>query len=381
MNQIRLEERIKTYLKRVGLSQAAVARRLNYSPNQFNKWIRGVNRIPDRVILEFSDLLTLTDEEKQELFSLAGYVAVTDIKSRFQNVQGSNEIIVSCSLCGRSANDAEHLIEVKEGAYICAECATESIESFTQKGVYIRITRSIEFAPEYHQAGVAILNYFGTVLREKYADLRAKVRIEQEELKVTLVVESPTGERDKIEKVLTEYGLVVLGKMTPEEFFDGDALKIFELRQHLQVARLHIESQREMLRIKDVQYGQHIQSLNLQMQSLEKQVNWLHSHVGNLLTHSAINIESFKQIALESLSLAGQRNEVVESAVKILIQKLEAGVTEEDEEEVKGALDEIKKEDPILFDKIKKMLLELLVKGSIAGASGNLLYEWLKWLF
>ena len=74
--QYAFEQAIKAYLKRAGLSQAAVARKLHYTPAQLNKWIKGVNRIPDTVVLELANLLDLTEEERTELFTLAGYVAV-----------------------------------------------------------------------------------------------------------------------------------------------------------------------------------------------------------------------------------------------------------------------------------------------------------------
>lgn len=73
------EQAIKAHLKRAGLSQATAARQLNYTPEQFNKWIKGVNRMPDVAILELAELLELTNEERTELFTLAGYVAVNTL--------------------------------------------------------------------------------------------------------------------------------------------------------------------------------------------------------------------------------------------------------------------------------------------------------------
>lgn len=82
------EEAIKAHLERADLSQAAVARKLHYTPEQFNKWVRGVNRIPDVAIQEFADLLQLTDEERTKLFTLAGYVAIRT--SKIDNSAGSD---------------------------------------------------------------------------------------------------------------------------------------------------------------------------------------------------------------------------------------------------------------------------------------------------
>lgn len=46
------------------------------------------------------------------------------------------------------------------------------------------IDRCIQFPPEYHQAGLDILNYFGTYLREQYPEENASVRIEHRALRL-----------------------------------------------------------------------------------------------------------------------------------------------------------------------------------------------------
>jgi hypothetical protein len=108
------------------------------------------------------------------------------------------------------------------------------------------INRSIEFPPEYHQAGLGILNYFGTVLREKYPDHNAKVRIEQDGLTVRLIIESDNGDREIIEKALQEYELVVRGETPPESLFESKA-KVLELKNELRIAQVRIESQRDLI--------------------------------------------------------------------------------------------------------------------------------------
>lgn len=110
----------------------------------------------------------------------------------------------------------------------------------------IVINRSIEFPPEYHQAGLGILNYFGTVLREKYPDHKAKVKIEQDGLKVRLIIESENGDREIIEKALEEYEMVVRGETAPEELFESKA-KVLELKSELRIAQVRIEGQRDII--------------------------------------------------------------------------------------------------------------------------------------
>lgn len=108
------------------------------------------------------------------------------------------------------------------------------------------INRSIEFPPEFRQAGLGILNYFGEVVREKYPNEHAKIRIEQDGLTVRMIVEAEDGSREIIEKALAEYELVVTGQKPPEFLFD-DRAKVLELRNELRFAQARIESQKELL--------------------------------------------------------------------------------------------------------------------------------------
>jgi len=121
---------------------------------------------------------------------------------------------------------------------------------------HVVINRSIEFAPEYHQAGLGILSYFGTVLREKYPGQNSKVRIEQEGLCVRLVIESDNGDREVIEKALQEYELVVRGETQPDEFF-ASKTKVLELKNELRIAQVRIESQKDLIAYQ----GQEVASL------------------------------------------------------------------------------------------------------------------------
>lgn len=112
------------------------------------------------------------------------------------------------------------------------------------------IKRCIEFEPEYYQAGLGILNYFGTVVREKYPDGNAKVRIEQNGYSVIMTIETEDGEKETIEKLLQNYELVVIGEKAPETLFDSQ-LQIIELKQELGIAKVRIETQKELILCKN----------------------------------------------------------------------------------------------------------------------------------
>lgn len=115
------------------------------------------------------------------------------------------------------------------------------------------IERFIEFPPEYHQAGISILNYFGSVLKKKYPDTKAKIKIEQDDLKVKMIIDPVDGgDREIIEQTLDDYGLVITGQMPPEEF-TSDRLLLIELRSELRMAQARVETQKELLQDKSAQ--------------------------------------------------------------------------------------------------------------------------------
>jgi transcriptional regulator with XRE-family HTH domain len=137
----------------------------------------------------------------------------------------------------------------------------------------LRVERSIEFPPEYWEAGTSILSYFSRVLRVKYPSQKIKVRIEQEGLRLRMIIDTPTGEKEKIEKTLEEYGLVVAGKIRPESFF-SDPLEAMALKNKLEIADLELRQARNLLDFTRDNSQQRIESL-------EVQVNRLYSIIEN----------------------------------------------------------------------------------------------------
>jgi hypothetical protein len=112
------------------------------------------------------------------------------------------------------------------------------------------ILRSIEFPPEYHEAGVSILSYFATVLRQKYAGTEVAVIITQEGHKVTMAIETPEGKREEIERALNDFGLVVRGEMGVNEFLD-DPIQILDLKNEIRIMHARLESKDQLMATKD----------------------------------------------------------------------------------------------------------------------------------
>ncbi|RZG79124.1 hypothetical protein [Acinetobacter venetianus] len=116
----------------------------------------------------------------------------------------------------------------------------------------IKLDRCITFEPEYYQAGLSILSYFGTVLRDKYPEQNATVRIEQHDLTVRMVIHSEDGNIETIEKALSEYELVLKGETSPDEFAISP-LKALELKNQLNLVKFQVESQREIIALQNGQ--------------------------------------------------------------------------------------------------------------------------------
>ncbi|PNI03274.1 hypothetical protein C1N32_16880 [Vibrio diazotrophicus] len=112
------------------------------------------------------------------------------------------------------------------------------------------IVRSVEFPPQYHIAGLNILSFFGAYLRERYPLEKAKVKIEQEDFIVRLVIETEQGHRDVIERALHEYEMVVVGQENPNHLPISAAFA-HELSTELKMTKLRLEITQERLEMQN----------------------------------------------------------------------------------------------------------------------------------
>jgi hypothetical protein len=227
------------------------------------------------------------------------------------------------------------------------------------------IIRSIEFPPEYHQAGLSVLNYFGTLINQRYPEIPVTVRIEQEGLKVRLTIQTPEGHRDIVEQTLQAYGLIVTGRMAPEELLENP-YQVMALKHKLDMVAMELRHTRELLQSAE-RYNEQQQGRVL---SLEADVTHLRQFVGSSLQH---NQELTMMLQSLLSSLRQQHDTAVHQALSTLKEVLARGITHNDEEAVKGALSTIKEKEPGVFCQ----MIDLIGKGAITGTAGRLLYDWL----
>lgn len=110
----------------------------------------------------------------------------------------------------------------------------------------IIIERFIEFSPQYYQAGINIISFFGNYIKQQYPDEDVTVSIEQHRNMVRLKIVTNDGKTEIIEKALEEYQMVISGNKQPEDITDNSSL-VLELKNELRIAKLRIESQKDII--------------------------------------------------------------------------------------------------------------------------------------
>lgn len=219
----------------------------------------------------------------------------------------------------------------------------------------VKIKRSIKFPPELKQAGISILSYFSHILSAKYPDMEVSVTIEQTDDKVTLIIDSPEGECERIEKDLAAYGLIVIGEKSPEELLN-DPLEIIRLKNKLEIAALELRQTRELLYSERQQYNARIH----QLEETTKNI-WSLLDKGEYEKRELLSI--FKELNSHANNLAQQH-------LQSIMKYIENNSIEAERKNIQVLIKNIQNDDKNLFDYIQ----ELVIKGSLQGVAGNYLY-------
>ena len=195
------------------------------------------------------------------------------------------------------------------------------------------IVRTIKFPPEYHQAGMAILGYFQTILNNKYPDDKVTVKINQEGFKVSMIIESPDGVfLEKAEKTLEQYGLIVRGKIPPEELYE-DKYKVIELKTLLNNAENTLRNQRLLLDEKNRQND----LLESRLKDNEAQLKEMQQELLALLSESIKKPRYQPSIHVDASSLMSS-NISPKFNINVLVKT--------EIPQIQGALNELKEELP-----------------------------------
>jgi len=220
----------------------------------------------------------------------------------------------------------------------------------------VAISKTITFEPHQASSGLSILSYFNDFLHQKYKETKAKVRIEQNGNTVKLVVESPSGEIEVIEKSLDEYGLVVLGERKAEEILENK-LDAERLKMKLEMAALELRNSEKIL----LMYQTDNSSFKERISSLEGQLDHLQKTICAGLTRSQRDISS--QL---------RRKDVIPKELIDLIQnasKIE--LTDRRKEEIQNTIQPYKQEKAVI-DGLREFL-----ESTVHGVTGNAAYSFI----
>jgi hypothetical protein len=223
------------------------------------------------------------------------------------------------------------------------------------------IIREIVFPPEFHQAGISILSYFREILVQKYPDINVGISIQQISDMVTMTITLPDGKREIVSKALRDYGMVIMGKLDPHLFLDNE-IHIIALKHKLELASLEVRHTKELLYSERNQFQKRVDNL-------EQEVQRLYSIVRK-------NLDQDPPIAELIRLMKGYQSDnrvLIDKIVSILDRDL----TEQDEDEVKQAFNELKQKEPTLFQKV----YDVLILGPISSAAGNYLYNWINAIY
>jgi len=177
----------------------------------------------------------------------------------------------------------------------------EELEDLLTKN---RILRELNFPPEFHEAGITILQGFVKLIKHKYGNTKVGVTIKQTGSKVVLIITAPDGKVEEVEEFLDQYTDVVRGAGDIATLSD-DPIAILELKSQLETARSKYQQQRDInLLLKNTH--------NQRIQSLESQLEWFKNHL-------ALSMESSGHVLNNVLArMEGQDQRVGELAQKLV---------------------------------------------------------------
>lgn len=221
-------------------------------------------------------------------------------------------------------------------------------------------SRTIVFEPQFRQAGISILSYFGEILHSKYPSIDVRVRIEQSGRTVTLHVETPNGQVETFERELTQYGLAVTGRISIDDYLP-DRLAALRLEQKLQLAEMEARHTKELLASERNAHAQ-------QITTLRDQIEYIRSALDKSMNEAAQAATSIRSMAVGSNELA---RAILERLASIVESQAENKI-----ELLSRELQAASRSQPTVIDHIN----ELLIKGSIQGAAGNYFYAALQTL-
>lgn len=220
-----------------------------------------------------------------------------------------------------------------------------------------RIVKSISFAPEHHIAGLTILQNFGNVLNKKYPNGGVAFSIQQTGQKIVMTIEHPEGEKEIVEEYLTNYGLVVFERISPEQY-TADPIEVMDLKRQI----IQYKSELEWANEKKLMIEGIVSRQDTLIIKQEQDLAYFKEKFGEVLeTNNHLTIQNKDYFAALMSTLKTQ-----DSNLQLLITNLVDSAERKDSEEIKEITNKLEERSPNLLSKIKEFIFV-----TTSSASGN----------
>lgn len=189
-----------------------------------------------------------------------------------------------------------------------------------------QLVKELNIPPEYHRAGVTILQGFISLLQERFPGSGFSSTIRQDGLKLTLIVHGVDGKKFEVTEFLDCFGLVVMGR-APISTVTGDPISAMELRHQLELAKMQISTQREINSLLKSNHDQRIQSL-------ETRERWMQNQIGLAITSLSSELANVISLLSKSSSVAKAFAEVQSTLEKPIEKEEKASLLKKSLEKV-----------------------------------------------
>ncbi len=224
-------------------------------------------------------------------------------------------------------------------------------ENISQSNDYDNtIIKSISFEPQYHTAGLTILQNFGSLLNKEYPNGDVAFTIEQQGMKITMVIEHPHGHKEIVEDYLNRYGLVVSGDITPEQFVT-DPVAVMDLKRQI----IHLEA--------DMKWADEKQRmLEGTISNQDSKIIYFQEQLKDVLSNSHTMLVSPNHLIDKLIKLTNSKDEKINSLVEQLIDSAKSN----DFDNFESISTELINKSPNVSEKIREFVF-----ATVASASGN----------
>ncbi|GAA0290441.1 hypothetical protein GCM10009128_06020 [Psychrosphaera haliotis] len=217
----------------------------------------------------------------------------------------------------------------------------------------VEISKSISFEPHHASAGLSILSYFNEFIHQKYTGTQAKVHIEQLGNVVKLIIQSPSGEVEEVERSLEEFGLVVIGEVQAHEVLKND-FDIAKLEMKLEMAALELKQNDKLLAV----YKSDNQELKERVLSLEESIKELQNSICSSLRTTQQQMTHYNK-------------EIPASIIKLLEKSIDSGMNESSKQLLEDSIMDYRDNHSVINS------LRELAKNTMYGVSGNTTFNYI----